>query len=156
MLAEILKCVRAGKVTRGLRDQNLATVARRRDSSGSMDIEPNVALFGHDRLPRMDTHANADRAGCQPFTTGRRGGKCVGCLGKRDEERITLRVHLNTSMADECLTQRAPVLGERLGIAIAQLVEQPRRPLDVREEEGHGPGGQLGHTMMMRRLEPKV
>jgi len=35
-------------------------------------------------------------------------------------------------------------------------MEQPRRPLDIREEEGDGAGGQLGHTVMMRRLAPKV
>jgi hypothetical protein len=36
----------------------------------------------------------------------------IRCLRESDEECIALRVDLNTSMADKCLTQRAPMLGE--------------------------------------------
>ena len=43
-----------------------------------------------------------------------------------------------------------------VGITVAKLLQEPRRPLDVREEEGDGAGGQLGHTGMMRRLGPEV
>ena len=41
-------------------------------------------------------------------------------------------------------------------VRIAEFMQKPSRPLDVREEESHRPGGKLGHTEMMRRLEPKV
>jgi hypothetical protein len=56
----------------------------------------------------------------------------------------------------EAFTQCGSVLAERIGVGVAELTQQPRRPFDVREEEGHGPGGQPGHTGMMRRLEAKV
>lgn len=48
------------------------------------------------------------------------------------------------------------MLGEDPRVGVAELVQQPRRPLDVREEKGDCAGWQLGHTVMMRRLEPKV
>jgi hypothetical protein len=43
-----------------------------------------------------------------------------------------------------------------VGIAVAKLVQETRRALHIREQEGDGAGWQLGHTVMMRRLEPKV
>jgi hypothetical protein len=56
----------------------------------------------------------------------------------------------------EAFAQRPSMLAEHVRVGIPELVQQPRRPLDVCEEEGHGPGGQPGHTGMMRRLEAKV
>jgi hypothetical protein len=38
------------------------------------------------------------------------------------------------------------VPGERLHVVPAELLEQPRRALDVREEKGDGPGGELAHA----------
>jgi hypothetical protein len=48
------------------------------------------------------------------------------------------------------------MLAEYFRVGIPELVQQLSRPLDVGEEKGDGPGGQLGHTEMMRRLDPKV
>ena len=48
------------------------------------------------------------------------------------------------------------MLVQNFGVRIAELVQQVRRPLDVREEKGDCAGGELGHTVMMRRLEAKV
>jgi hypothetical protein len=48
------------------------------------------------------------------------------------------------------------VLGERLGVSLgAQLVQDPCRALDVREEEGDGAGGKLGpHAGTIARRSP--
>ena len=37
------------------------------------------------------------------------------------------------------------MLLERLGVSVAELVQQPRRPLDDRKEEGDRSGRELGH-----------
>jgi len=37
------------------------------------------------------------------------------------------------------LAQDAPVLGQNRAVALPELVEQPRRPLDVGEQEGNSP-----------------
>jgi len=44
------------------------------------------------------------------------------------------------------------MLGERLGVGLSpQLAQEPRRALDVREEEGDGAGGKLGaHAEIIR------
>jgi hypothetical protein len=47
------------------------------------------------------------------------------------------------------------MFGKDLGIPVAELVQQPGRPLDVREEERDVPVGSSAMPMM-RRLEPKV
>jgi hypothetical protein len=60
--------------------------------------------------------------------------------GKDVKEGVPLRVHLDTAVDGESLPQCAPVLSERVGIGVAQLVEQPRRALHVGEEEGDGAG----------------
>jgi hypothetical protein len=65
----------------------------------------------------------------------------VDCGGDRilrrpegDKERVALRVD-----RDERLTQQAMVIGHQLAVAIsAEILEQPRRALDVREQEGDG------------------
>jgi hypothetical protein len=45
------------------------------------------------------------------------------------------------------------VLGEHIGITFTELLQQPRRPLDVREEERHRPGRELGlHPPILPRI----
>jgi len=45
-------------------------------------------------------------------------------------------------MRGERLPQLTPVLGEEAGVRCTVLLEEPRRALDVREEEGNGSGRQ--------------
>ena len=61
-----------------------------------------------------------------------------------EEEGVALRVHLDPALGGARLPDHAPVLGERLRVALgAELVQQPRRALDVGEEEGDGAGGEV-------------
>ena len=47
------------------------------------------------------------------------------------------------------------MLSEDIGVLVAELVEQPRRPLDIGEEERHRPGRELGsHLAILSRLAP--
>ena len=76
---------------------------------------------------------------------GRRdgGGERGGRGGEGDEERVALRVDLDAAAGAEGGAQDAPVLGERVGVALgAERVQELRRALDVGEEERHRPGGQ--------------
>jgi hypothetical protein len=88
----------------------------------------------------VDAQADADRPGRKRLVSGaccrdRRGG-----VGEYVEEGVTLGVHLHASMAPEYVAEDSPVLSERVGVPLGpELVQQPRRPLDVREEESHRP-----------------
>jgi hypothetical protein len=99
----------------------------------------------------VDTDANANRTG-QPFSrvVGRR--KCTRRRRECDKERIALRVDLDAAVRLERLSQYAAMLGERLRIRLrAELVQQARRPLHIREEEGHGARRELApHGRIMR------
>ena len=66
-------------------------------------------------------------------------------------------VHLDATVAFERFTQHVSVLGERLGIALGPaLVQQLRRPFDVREEEGDGAAREFGsHGQMMRERDAR-
>jgi hypothetical protein len=45
----------------------------------------------------------------------------------------------------EGLAEESLMLPEDLGVRLTKLLHQPRRPLDVREEEGDGSARQVGH-----------
>ena len=45
----------------------------------------------------------------------------------------------------EGVAQHAAVLGQHVGVAIAELLEQLRRALDVGEEERDGAGREVAH-----------
>ena len=63
---------------------------------------------------------------------------------ERQEERVALGVDLDAAVAGERVAQHAPMLRQRLGVALpTQVVEQARRTLDVGEEERDGAGGEL-------------
>jgi hypothetical protein len=156
MVAEIPQTIEGGEISRRLRDEDLAAVADGRNASGAVDVDPDVTLFGYERLARVQAHADADRPRLERSLPVDSRGKRIRGLREGDEERVSLRVDLDATVPAEALTQRLSMLAKHIRVCITELAQQPRRPLDVREEEGDGPGGQLGHTVMMRRLAPKV
>ncbi len=117
-----------------------------RDAGRTVDVHPDVALVGDDGLPGVHAHPHAHGAGLAgPACAVRRSRH--GVLGARegDEERVPLRVDFDAAVPLECLTERPPMLEERVGVRVAQLREQAGRPLNVREEERDGPGRQALH-----------
>jgi hypothetical protein len=58
-----------------------------------------------------------------------------GSRWKDDEEAVALRRDLHPAVALEGIAQRSIVRAQDVRIALAELVEQPSRALDVREEE---------------------
>ena len=65
------------------------------------------------------------------------GEQGVACAREGDEERVSLRVDLVAAVSSEGRPQQTLMLAEHLSVAVPQLLDEPRRPLDVREEEGH-------------------
>jgi hypothetical protein len=111
-------------------------VAGRRDPRAEVNVLADVALGCEMRSPGVQTHTHADRPAHERHL--RRGcGRDRGLRRrKRDEERITLGVDLHAASRRECIAQQTPVLAQQLGVAVwAQLLQQLRRALDVREEQ---------------------
>src|SRR5581483_1623506 len=72
-------------------------------------------------------------------------GSCHRIRGtaERNEERITLRIHLGSVMRRERRAQAPAMLVQRLAVTVTELLEQPRRPLDVGEEKRDHPRGKI-------------
>jgi hypothetical protein len=88
------------------------------------------------------------RIGPGPNPSSAFGGrlKSAGCGREGDEEGIALRIDLETAVLVEGLAKGAAVKRERLRVALrAELIEQPRRSLDVGNEERHRSGKKLCH-----------
>ena len=64
---------------------------------------------------------------------------------ERDEERIALRVDLVAAVGVERLPEQALMVAEHRAVVVPQPLHQPRRSLDVREQEGDGAGGWIDH-----------
>jgi hypothetical protein len=58
---------------------------------------------------------------------------------------ITLRVDLDTALTRERIAQDTPMLRQNLRVAVAQLVRQPCRSLDVREQERDSAAREASH-----------
>jgi len=106
------------------------------DACCAVHIEADITLVCDDRLAGVDAHANADRASVQSRLTVASSRKRIRCAGKRDEEPIALRVDLHAIVTAEHVPKHTPMGGERIRVRVAELLEQPCRALDVREQEG--------------------
>ena len=114
------------EVVSRLRQKHLAAVPGGGDPSRTMDVQPDVALPGHDRLPRVKPHADVDRPVAERRLRVGGGRDRVGGPRKRDEERVPLRVHLDATMPLERLPYHTTMLAQELGVAITVLVQQTR------------------------------
>jgi hypothetical protein len=135
--------VRLEKVEGRFREDDLAAVRGRRDARGPMDVHADIALLGQERLPGVESHADADRAGLERLPRIF-GSRCrISRAGECDEEGVSLRVDLDAVVPREGVSQGLAMLGEQVAVAVAMLPQQPRRALDVGEEEGDGAGGKI-------------
>ncbi len=127
----------------------MPAVTRRHDAGGTVHVHPHVAGLGQQRLARVDPHPNSESCLFERLLGRCRCRNRVGGSLERDEERVALSVHLDAPARLERRPHQAVMLGEQLGVPVAQLVKQPRRALDVREEKGDGAGRQLLHPVRM-------
>jgi hypothetical protein len=65
----------------------------------------------------------------------RRGGRehRVARASEDAEERIALRVRLDTAVQSDRVTNPTPVLGKRVRVSSTECIEQARRSLDIGE-----------------------
>ncbi len=152
MLPEVAQSVVAGQIAGRLRDQHLPAVPDCGDPRGAVDVEPDIALVRDGRLTRVDAHPYADRSRGERLLSCCGGCERVGRSSKRDEERVALRVDLDSVVRGEHLPQRASVLAECVGIRRPELVQQFRRPFDVGEEERDGAGRERAHRVNYARI----
>ncbi len=54
---------------------------------------------------------------------------------ERDKERVALRIDLDAVVRRERGPQTAAMLVQRVAVTVAELLQQPRRALDIREEQ---------------------
>jgi hypothetical protein len=89
--------------------------------------------------------------------SGRRRGDRVPRPPKGDEHGVPRGPELVPSVVLERGAQDLPMVSERLDVPATQLLEQPGRTLDVGEQEGDGPAGELdrrGHPRAI--LAPEI
>jgi hypothetical protein len=84
----------------------------------------------------MQPHAYPDRPAAECILPRLRARDGVRGAWKGDEERVALRVDLDASVSLERLAECAPVLREHVGVLLPELLQEPRRALDVGEEKG--------------------
>ncbi len=94
----------------------------------------------------MEAHADPALDAARPLIGSKRSlsfdGRLHGAAraAERVEERVALRVHLAAAVCSEGHAQQAAVVSQELAVALAELLEQDRRALDVGEEHRHRPG----------------
>jgi hypothetical protein len=119
--AQVEQAICACEIARALRDENLATVTRRRNTRSAMHIDPDVPLVGDDRLAGMQSNPHSNRCVGKGIACSGCRCECVGRLRERDEERVSLRLHLDATVACERLAQEAPVLRQQVGVVVAKF-----------------------------------
>jgi hypothetical protein len=122
--------------------------------------QPDVALLFDHRLARVQSHTDAHPDALGPLVLGERslrddGGSQSGVgAGEGEEERVSLTVDLAALTLLCGCPQDAPLLGQNRAVALPQLFEQPRRPLDVRKQEGDRAAVKLRRGHLATRLAP--
>ena len=100
----------------------------------------------------MQAHADADGLAARPPRLGvdtlrLDGGRDrVARTWEDEEERVALRVDLDPVEGRERVADHHPVHGQHLVVAVVESLEELRRLLDVREDEGDRSTRQLGHA----------
>ena len=146
MLAEVEQLGGGGELAaRVVREHDLAAVPDAPDPCREMDVDPDVALAGRDGRSRVDADPHAHGPRLEPLASLARRRERLVRRAEDVEERVALRVDLRAAVPLERLPQDAPVLAEHGRVAVAELVQELGRALDVGEEEGQPAVGQLAH-----------
>jgi len=85
----------------------------------------------------VQADAHVERPGCERLGHRLCRGYGSRCRNEGEEEGVALSVDLDAALGGACSAHGATVVGERFGVRFrAEVVQEPRRALDVREEEG--------------------
>ena len=85
-------------------------MARCGNPGASMNVHSDIALAGSQRLARVDSHPRSNQARGQSALPVCCSRDRVPCLGERDEERVTLRIHLGAAVIGECLPKHSAMV----------------------------------------------
>ena len=132
------------------REEDLAALPDVTDARSLVDGEADVAVAAGDSLTGVEAHPHLHLVAAGPRLGAKRG---LGRSGRRDrrartaensEEGISLPVDLDSAGGLERPGEQPIVGRQQLRVAVAaDLFQQPRRALDVREQEGDGAGREL-------------
>ena len=147
--------------TRRLRQQHLPAAPDRAQPGRSDHVDAEVALATDSWLTCVQAHAHANRLAVGPLVHGVRALRFDGCRDgvasprEREEERIALRVDLDTAARRKALAHQPAMAGQDLAVLVSERFEQARRPLDVAEDERDGSARQSSHALSMPlRIRP--
>ena len=146
---------------RRLRDEDLSAVPGGADPGCAVNGESGVAPVVGDRLTGVQTHSHLDLDALRPGVREERelalDGRehSLARARERNEERVALRIHLVAVVSVERISQQLPVVRQNCGIPLAQLLDEPRRPLDVGEEEGDCAARHVRHAESLT-LRPRT
>ena len=137
--------VRVDERTGRLRQEHLPAVPDGGDTRTLVHVEADVTLVRQPRLARVQPHAHANRPAGKCALAVRSSGDRVRRAGEGDEERITLRVDLDALVLGKRRAESPPMLVQRLPVVVAELMQQPRRALHIREQQRHHTGRETAH-----------
>ena len=149
VLAEVADGDRLEETAGRLGEDDLPAVGGGGDPRRAVDVDADIALVGHDRLARVDPHADADRAVLEGVPRFGGGLDSFGGARETRRRRHPPACRPRRPSAARTRPQDPPVLGEEVGIGRPVLLEEPRRALDVGEEEGDGATRELAHGSIL-------
>ena len=131
------------------------------DPRGLVDRKADIALAVDGGLAGVDAHADLHDPVLRPLV-GRQGA--LRRDGRRDrspraaeheEERVALAVDLDPAVLGKGVAEQDVVLREDTGVTLApEPLQEPRRPLDVREEKADRPGWEVAGCSHFALLTP--
>src|SRR5262249_10266597 len=121
------------------------------DPCAATETDAVEALLVDRRLAGVQPHANLalDAVGpfvrCEPALRLDRGQSRVTGAGEREEERVSLVVHLAPVVYRDGVAEDLALAREQLAVPLSQLAHELRRALDVGEQHRHRPPGRGRH-----------
>ena len=132
----------------GVGDDHLAAGGRPGDPGRPVHVDAAVVVPAQGPLAGVQAHPDPHREPGRPPVAGQaplgghRGPDRRHRAGERREEGIAFGADLDPVAVPDRLAQDRRVLVAHRPVAVAQVLQQPGRALDVGEQEGDGPGGQ--------------
>src|SRR5712691_9563917 len=116
-----------------------------------MNGQAEIPLVPDEGFARVKAHTYPQLSALGPRMSSKRPlgryGSGSGVLRATEdhEEGVALGIDLLAVVLREGGTQESSVIGQNSAVPVAQPPEEPRRSLDVAEEEGNGSARKLGH-----------
>jgi hypothetical protein len=149
-------CAVAEQSPRRLREENLPAVAGAHDARGAVHVGAHIPLVRDDRLTGVDADPHAHISVGECLLGVSRCGQRVGRARERDEKRVPLGVDFDPAVLHEGVAQQPSVLREDVRVALAELVQETGRALDVREEQRDRPARKCPHAGIIALRRPQA